>query len=473
MKGSVFKRCKCQAPKDCKKKGCGSWYYAVDLGFDANGKRRLERRGGFRTKTEAQDACDRVASKVRDRTYADDEGLTVSEWLEEWLTERIKNKKIRPGTYTLYEGHIRSYLKPRLGRIRLRDLRVSQVQRAFAEIAGLKDGPQAGTIHRIRTTLRSALNAAKRRQLIGTNPAVDIELPAEKRPEVKPWSAKELGRFLDDVAAHRLAPLFEVAAATGMRRGEICGLRWEDIDLVDGVITVRQQITQNNVKNRPTPLCPHCSAVHKGLEFGPPKTKGGENRKVELDSGTIGVLLAHRFRQDEERNQWGTAYIEHGLVFAKEDGNPLVPGRVYEIFQEVGAQVRFDEDCDKPDEQRRKLPPTRLHDLRHAAASLRLAAGVDIAIVSKTLGHSTTKLTQDTYSHLLPGVARGAAEKANALIPRTRRTHSVPNTPETEKLHYDPDSISAGQSGAGEENRTPTISLGKSEESFRAVTPDD
>ncbi len=191
--------------------------------------------------------------------------------------------------------------------------------------------------------------------------------------------------------------------------------------------------------------------MHLGLEFGPPKTASGEDRVVELDSHTVAVLLEHRLRQDTERNDWGAGYVDHDLVFCRENGDPMPPIRVYEIFKELAAEVKLD---GKP------LPATRLHDLRHAAASWRLKAGVDIGIVSKSLGHSTTALTRDTYQHLMPGMARDAAERANALVPRKARAQKLHSLPENEGKKNDQRQVSPGQARAGDGNRTRTVSLG-------------
>ena len=137
--------------------------------------------------------------------------------------------------------------------------------------------------------------------------------------------------------------------------------------------------------------------------FGRPKTASGEDRVVELDGGVAGVLLAHRLQQDAERATWGAAYFDHGLVFAREDGSPIPPERVTKRF---GQMIKA-----------AGLRPIRLHDLRHGQASLMLAACVPMAVVSKRLGHSTIALTSDTYSHMLEGVGRDAAERPRGHAP--------------------------------------------------------
>jgi integrase len=183
---------------------------------------------------------------------------------------------------------------------------------------------------------------------------------------------------------------------------EALGLLWDDdVGFEHGTLTVRRQLVQLSGHH----YCPHCGG-HNGVMLAEPKTASGA-RTVELDAHTTGVLLDQRLRQDADRGTWRDAYADHGLVFARGDGNPLPPDRVTKRFAEL---------CDDAEVRR-----VRLHDLRHGSASLMLAAGVDLALVSKILGHSQIAITADTYSHLLEGVGRDAAERASALVPRAPR----------------------------------------------------
>jgi integrase len=321
-----------------------------------------------------------------------------------WLDDKAA-AGLRPTARRSYEQHIRDYLRPHLGHQRLRDLRPTHVAAMIRSVrAGSPDRPAPGaaTVRRIVATLRSALTSAQRLHLVAYNAAANLELPTAARPRVRPWEPADLGRFLDHAVGDRLGPLFEVLAATGLRRGEGTGLRWDDVDLTVGVLVVRQQLVQVGAGDEVP--CPYCGTLHRGSSFGPPKTANGEARRVELDGRTVGVLLAQRLQQDEQRAAWGAAYVDHGLVFAREDGNPLRLDAVSKRFQELATEAG--------------LPTLTLHGLRHGAASLMLAAGVDVAVVSKRLGHSSIAITSDTYSHLLAGVGRQAAEAAAALVPR-------------------------------------------------------
>ena len=223
-------------------------------------------------------------------------------------------------------------------------------------------------------------------------------MPTVRPAKVRPWEAEELATFLDHSSGHRLGALFEVMAFTCLRRGEACALRWADVNLEQGFLVVRSQLVE----------------VRGQVIEGKPKTRSGEDRRVDLGQRTIGALMAHRFAQDAERMQWGDGYTDNDRVFAREDGTDLSPGQVTKIFSRL-AEVAG-------------LRQVRLHDLRHGAASLMLAGGVDVAVVSKRMGHSSVRLTVDTYSHLLEGVGRSAADAAEAMV-RPRATTPAPDAP--------------------------------------------
>ena len=423
MKGRTFKRCPCAIEYDKKgnAKACakrhGTWYYVVDLRAN-DGKRKQKKKGGFTTKGDAEDALETVVGRVRRGERIDDK-LTVAQWFDIWITEKTKDmgasaagRKIEPSTARSYRQHIEDYLKPELGHIPLATLTAEDISIAYDAVQDDRPKMSAATLRRVHATLSSALARAVKSRRMSYNPAAHVDLPAAKRPKVNPWQPAELGKFLDHVTNDRLGMIFETIASTGMRRGEALGLRWQDLDLETGVIVVHQQLLDGK-KDQP--------------QFGKPKTESGEDRIIELDSRTIGALIAHHFAQETERDRWAEAYGGLDLVFAQEDGSPYVPSMISKAFVTLCAAAEV-----------RRI---RLHDLRHGAASLMLAAGVPIEIVSKRLGHKSIAITMDTYSHLLEGVGRAAAEKASALVPRAiavqPRDHFVtigaPRTPHAEE----------------------------------------
>ncbi|MBY8866648.1 site-specific integrase [Streptomyces sennicomposti] len=379
--------------------------------------------------------------------------LTVGEWLDMWLAA----KKGRPSAISRDESNIRVHLKPRIGHIRLDRLRVSHLSEMFEAIAeanveieeanaarrraieDLAEIPWKGREHRarrkvlkaaiaemdpfrrmvtpatrqrIRSTLRAALNTAIAQQLITFNPAAHVPMEAGKRPKAlvwteerilhwkrtgeKPspvmvWTPEHTGLFLDHVAEDRLYALWHLVAFRGLRRGEACGQRWTDTHLDESRITVAKQL------------------VVSGWEVyeDDPKTDAGA-RTIALDSDTVQALKQHRVQQDKDREEWGSAWVETARVFTKENGEMLHPANVtrrfIELYEEIG------------------LPPIRLHDLRHGAATLAHAAGADLKDIQEMLGHSSIAITADTYTSLLPEADRAIAEAAARLVPRARRT---------------------------------------------------
>jgi integrase len=406
VSANVIKRCGCrredgskwgsQCPQLRRQDGSwspshGSWSFRLELDRDEGEERKVLRRGGFESRKAALDAMDAARGK-QIRGVDPTRKVTVKVYLAEWLAGK---KDLRPTTRRSYVQHVNDLWVPSIGR-----LDIGAVRRAHIEAALDGLDCSAATKTRYLATLKSALHDALREGLVTVNAATLARLESGKRPKIHPLEPAELGRLLDHVGRDRLGPLFETIAATGLRRGEALGLRWTDVDLDNARLVVRQQLVQLGGAHR----CLACGTDHQGVTFAAPKTAAGESRVVALDGQTVGVLLAHRLAQDTERDD---AWVDHGLVFAATNGGPLRPDEVTKRFAEL---------CDEAGV--RKI---RLHDLRHGRASLLLAAGVDIAVVSKILGHGSISITADTYAHLLEGVGRAAAEAAWALVPRAHR----------------------------------------------------
>ncbi|MBA2307999.1 MAG: site-specific integrase [Pseudonocardiales bacterium] len=205
------------------------------------------------------------------------------------------------------------------------------------------------------------------------------------------WRPDHLGAFLDHAAEHRLYALWHLIAFRGLRRGEACGLEWPEVDFKRGAVTIiRERIVVDGDVCEDTP-----------------KSNAGE-RVIALDEGTVAALKAHRKQQLADRMAWGEAWVESGKVFCREDGSPLHPNAVSDMFIDDLTVAAG-------------LPPIRLHDLRHGAASLMLAAGVDMKVVQETLGHSSVVLTANTYTSVYTEVATAAAEATARMVPRARR----------------------------------------------------
>jgi integrase len=443
--GSVFKRCGCTEVVDGKRrqlgKHCpklrrtdgtwnprhGSWSYTASVPA-SGGKRKQVMRGGFTNQVEAQTALDELRDKAR-RGIVVTRRLTVAQYLDEWVAAKAD---LKPSTVHAYQSHIRLYLTPLLGHHRLDELRSAHVADALADVP-----VSPATRQRIRATLRSALSDAAREGMVTVNAAGLVKLAPGKRPRglvwtddrvkrwreanqalerwqaadlpdpdgtyrakleeaaqppspVMVWTPAQLGEFLDTAHDDRLYALWHLIAHCGLRRGEAAGLEWTEVDLDNARVQVRRQRT----------------VIGRQVVEGTTKSGAGE-RVIALDAGTVTVLRAHRKAQLQERMAWGEAWQDTGKMFAKEDGAALHPEYISDRFRTLIAEAG--------------LPPVRLHDLRHGAASLLLAAGVPMKVVSEVLGHSMMSLTADTYSSVFAEVAAEAAEAAAALVPRKGR----------------------------------------------------
>ncbi|MEV0115517.1 site-specific integrase [Streptomyces sp. NPDC050844] len=423
--------------------------------------------------------------------------MTVGEWLNTWIAGK---KALRKSGETRYDVDIRCHLKPRIGHIRVDRLTVQHLDEMFAGIAEtneeiheanlerraaldeLKTIPWKGVDNRgrrkylkdaiaemqpfrritgpatqkhIRDTLRASLNTAIARGLIVFNPAVYVELTAAKRPKAlvwtderiaewirtgeKPsavmvWTPEQAGQFLDFLAdtKQRMYPLFHLITFRGLRRGEACGVRWSDYATAAREMTVAVQLVQD------------------GWEVieSAPKTDSGE-RVISIDEYTAEALDAHRTKQAAERCQWGPAYIETGRMFTQEDGDRIHPGWLTDYFERLVELSG--------------LPPIRLHDLRHVAASLMLAAGVDVKIVSETLGHSDSRITRDIYQSVMPKAARDAAEATAAMVPRGTVRQPKPVEPQPEPVA----AAAAAGALADQDGHTPATHEGAKVIAFR------
>ena len=218
-----------------------------------------------------------------------------------------------------------------------------------------------------------------------------------ERPPVAVWTARQTAQFLDSIRWHRLYAAYHVIALRGLRRGEAAGLRWCDVDLDGKSAVISQQLQQYDGR----------------LAVCPPETPHSV-RVIALDRTTVAALAGHRDRQRAEAAAYGPGYRDSGYVFTCLNGDPMAPDRLTRTFKKLTALAR--------------LPPIRLHDLRHGAASLALSAGVELKVVQEMLGHSSIVLTADTYTSVLPDAAHAAAEKvadliikAGCLVPGTQR----------------------------------------------------
>ena len=305
--------------------------------------------------------------------------LTVNDYLDEWLV--LLHTRVRRSTRATYQRMVDIYVRPHIGEVPLAELTSHRLDRLYVDLltgGGRRGGRLArGTITHVHAVLRTALAAAVDHELIPENVACRAHVPkydpeADLASTQLPiWDGDQTRRFLELSAEHQLHDLWRVALGTGMRRGELLGLRWSEVDLASGQLRVSAALTQ----------------VDGVLRLGPPKT--GRPRTLSLDEGTLAAIN----RQSQTMDTYG-----HGLVFTRPDHSPWPPTIVTDRWR--GQWPRL---------ARSGVPRIRLHATRHVHATLLLSAGVPIKVVSERLGHSTIAMTMDTYARVFPAMDRDAA----------------------------------------------------------------
>jgi integrase len=364
------------------------WYVQVDMPAGPDGKRRRRGVGGFKTKREAKAAEAEALRRIRDGVFVEPSRLTLGAYLTEmWLPSM--NSQVRATTLGGYRHNVRAYIVPRLGDIPLQRLTTARVGAFYGELVA--SGGQHGrplspkTVRYVHTTLRRALRDARADGLVVRNVAAQARPPRARRAEMHTWTAAELGTFLASVREDRLYAAWLLLATLGLRRGELLGLRWPDVDLTTGRIAIRNTLVM--VDGKPA--------------MAEPKTAKGR-RSLMLAGQVLEAICAHRTHQAAERLSWGADYTDSGLVITTEDGRPMHPETLSGLFIRQA--------------KRAGLPPIRLHDLRHSVASILLAQGVHPKVVSELLGHATISLTLDTYSHVIPSLHSEAAGVMAAAV---------------------------------------------------------
>lgn len=378
MQGSVIKR-------------GGTWSVVVDLGRDSiTGKRIRRWHSGFKTKREAERARVEILGRIAQGTYVKPDRLPLRRFLkDEWLPAIKAN--VRAGTFSEYTRCVERYVQTNaIAAVQLQQLTPAAINAFYADLltSGRRQrngGLSPKTVRNVHGVLHKGLDDAVRWGRITRNVADLVDPPRWARPEMSVWTAEELRRFLAHVADDRLFAAWLLVATTGMRRGELLGLRWRDLDLDGAVAKIVHTL----------------AVVDYEVRASEPKTDKGR-RAVALDTATVGALRTHRVRQAEERLAVGAAWHDNGLVFALPDGRPIHPQRFSQWF----------------DQRRRAagLPRIRLHDVRHTYASLALAAGENPKVVSERIGHAAVSITLDVYQHVNATMQRDTAERVASLI---------------------------------------------------------
>jgi len=376
-------------PTGCITRRNGRWCYKYS--YDDNGKRRQKRRQGFATKDMAQRALVAELSKIQQNATIDTTD-TVAQYLTAWLDRSNKSGTIKRSTVVARTGDLNRYVIPRIGHIKLSELKPQHVAAMYADLVAngrinnaKSSRLSAKSVRNIGSTLVKALNDAVKFELLNRNVAKSVEMPRYEKPDITPYDESQVRQLLEHAnrTGDYFAPIWRLLFVSGMRRGELCGLKWSDVDTVGGTITISE--TRLTVAGQ--------TLVES------PKTRQSR-RTVSLDAGTISELVKFRNLQDDAKTRlgsWHSAYVLTDL-----DGQPVNPDRVSRVFKRACAKAG--------------LPVPRLHDTRHTAVTVGISSGVPIHVVAGRVGHANVTTTLNTYSHFLPRADKLAADVIGAAV---------------------------------------------------------
>ena len=332
-----------------------------------------------------EDVREKLAKAIADRDggFVYDAGnMTVGEYLDRWLNDSVRNT-VRRRTWERYEQFVRVHLTPALGKIKVAKLTPAHVRGLYRD--RLDSGLAPRTVLHIHRAFSKALKQAVADGLIPRNPAAPVKPPQPRQVEIRPLNREQVRALCEAASGDRLEALYVVAVTAGLRRGELQGLKWDDLDLEAGMLQVRRTLSEPK----------------GGYIFEIPKS--GKGRSIPLTRKATLALREHRKRQLEERMQKAGLWQEQGLVFPSGVGTPLSGGNLNRTF--------------KATLQRAGLPKsTRFHDLRHTCATLLLKQGVNPKFVQELLGHADISLTLNVYSHVLPDMGNAAAGAMDAAL---------------------------------------------------------
>ncbi|MBM7702850.1 tyrosine-type recombinase/integrase [Metabacillus iocasae] len=362
------------------KKEGKSWYYVFTLGYKADGKRQQKKKRGFKTKKEAQQALAEAINTVNTGSYIEPSTILYKDYLDDWFL--TKQNSIGVQTTKVYKAYLQGRIVPELGNYKLSKLSTIQIQSFINRLS--EEGLSSSTIKKIHEIIRNSLEHAVDFELVPKNVALKVKLPKANKKEMTVWNEDEVNQFLKVAREDPSYIVFHLALTTGMRQGEVLGLRWKDVDLEKGLIRIKQTLS------------------HDGKEMMSGAKTQSSLRAINLSEVTIRALKTRKLTVSKEKLSLGTIYEDFDLIACTQHGTPFNPANVRRTFNRL---IKLAD-----------VPKIRFHDLRHTHATLLLSKGVNVKVISERLGHSNIKVTLDTYSHVLPTMQEEVARKLDEMI---------------------------------------------------------
>lgn len=358
------------------------WYFILKQGKKEDGKPRQFKKRGFKTKQEAHKAMLELEQSLTLGTYIQPNKILYKEYLLERFLED-KMTKVKKQTLNTYRWIVEKHIIPAIGDVELTKLNPMIIQGLYNKLTKEK-ALSDENIQKVHTLINDSLKKAERWGLIARNPAALVDRPKAVKKEITVWNVEEVRQFLKYAKkSGRYYIAFLLASTTGMRQGEILGLRWKDVDFENGCVRITQTLSSDGKD-----LLPYT------------KTKSG-SRTIDLPEETVTALKKHWLfiRGEREKNR---SYKNLDLVVCTEFGTPTHKSNIRRVFKSIIKKA--------------DIPKIRFHDMRHTHATLLLLQGVNPKIVSERLGHADVRITLDTYSHLLPGMQKDTALKFGEML---------------------------------------------------------
>ena len=366
-----------------RKRKDGRWEGRYTAGRDPVTGKQIFKNVLGKTQAEVKEKLHKALAQAGKIDFAKTGKYTVTMWMNEWF-ENVAKIKVRPSSHQTYLGYIDHHIAPNIGNIPLEKLTTMDLQKLYRKLLnkGRVDrveakqqpkGLSAKTVRNINQVISSAMDFAVAQKIIPENPCKAVALPKVEHKEMQTIPAEQLQAFLQEAKATGVYEMYYIELATGLRRGELLGLKWTDIDWQNGIIKVRRQVARVNGQIVEAPL----------------KTKNSY-RTVTISQQAIEVLKQQKEKTNDE------------YVFPSPNGGPISPDSVNNMLKRVLARAG--------------IPKVRFHDLRHTFATIALQNGVDIKTVSGMLGHFSAGFTLDTYAHVTTAAQKEAADTMGNVL---------------------------------------------------------
>jgi integrase len=373
--------------KGVRKEG-NNYYYVFDI-KDGSGKRKQKKKRGFKTKTEAKKALIEAMHAVNTGTYIEPSKLTYKDYCDQWY--EAKRHTIGAQSKKVYESCLRKRIKPTLGNLVMAKLTPLIIQTFLNSLK--EEGLSHSTIKKHLEIIKGSLGQAVEDKLIPSNPASKVKIPKVKKKEKKVWSEEEFLSFLQHAKEDPCYIVFELAITTGMRQGEILGLRWRDLNFDKRILSIRQTWSQDE------------------KSFQSEAKTEASIRTIELSEYTMESLKEQKEFIERKKVEYGVLYQDNDLIACTRHGTPFNPSNIRRSFDRLIKKA--------------SVPKIRFHDLRHTHATFLLSKKLNVKMVSERLGHSNIKVTLDFYSKVLPTMQKEAVQVLDQVLKKTPRDQNV------------------------------------------------